>query len=105
MPKLSREELSEYAPGKYVSPQEAAASETSGDSWLGKPDNSVMGESPWRSTRDRQARTGQARRWSCWGRPLAAATVAGVELGPLASSAVHESATAVSRSFEGQLRR
>ena len=36
MPKLSREELSEYAPGKYVSPQEAAASETSGDSWLGK---------------------------------------------------------------------
>jgi len=36
MSKLSLEELSVYAPGKYVSPQEAAASETSGDSWLGK---------------------------------------------------------------------
>ena len=61
MPKLSREELSEYAPGKYVSPQEAAASETPSNLWVGKSDDSVMGESPWRSTRDCQARTGQAR--------------------------------------------
>ena len=38
----------------------------------------------WRSPRDRRARAGPVRQWSrcwCWGRPIAAATAAGVEPG------------------------